>query len=200
MEQSILRLFLYNDRLKFNEIEKSSGKRSNILSYHIKKMLNEGIITKDHGFYKLSEDSESIIPYITEKRPVLPVVLVAIKENDRIFLHKREKRPYKGLLGLPGGRVLLGETIKEATERIMKEKFGVNCKFRKVNSVSIERIKKNNKIIHSFLLIFVTASTKDKINFTDLKRSRKGIIESDYRLIKEDLNSKIKIKDIFSRV
>ncbi len=195
----ILQQFLYNDKLRFNEIEKESKIRSNKLSYHIKQLMEDGTITKENEFYKLSEKSEPLIPYITEKQTILPVVLIALKEKDKIFLHKREKRPYKGLLGLPAGRILLGETIKDATERIMKEKFKIKVKFRKVNSISTENIQKNNETIHSFLLILVTATTKDKIVYSDLKKNKKEIISSDYKLIKEDLNSKVKIRNIISK-
>src|SRR3989344_4975555 len=101
--EEVISHFLYNERLKFNEIEKLTKLRSNKLAYYIKKLIEEGIITKENDFYKLSEKSEPLIPYITEKQTILPVVLVALKENDKIFLHRRNKRPYKGLLGLPAG-------------------------------------------------------------------------------------------------
>lgn len=200
MEEKILQHFLYNEKLKFNEIEKVSKLRSNKLSYYIKRLLEEGVITKEQEFYKLSDKSEVLIPYITEKKSILPVVLIAIKESDKIFLHKREKRPYKDKLGLPAGRILLGETISDATKRIMKEKFNIKAKFQKVNSVSVENISKNKQVVHSFLLILVTATTKDKINFVNLKKNKKNMIASDYKLIKEDLNSEIKIRNINSKI
>jgi ADP-ribose pyrophosphatase YjhB (NUDIX family) len=200
MGQDILKLFLYKDKLRFNEIEKGSGKRSNSLSYHIKKMLHEGMIAKDHGFYRLADGSEIIIPYLTEKRQVLPVVLVAIGKKGKIFLHKREKRPYKGLLGLPGGRMLMGETVEDAATRIMREKFNVKCKFERVNSVSVENVRKNSRVVHSFLLILVTATARENLDYSDIEKSRKGMIASDYRLIKTDLDSVVKIRNIASRV
>ncbi len=198
-EEKILQQFLYNEKLKFNEIEKHSNVKSNKLSYYIKRLLEDGIITKEQEFYKLSDKSEVLIPYITEKKTILPVILVAMKEKGKVFLHKREKRPYKDKLGLPAGRILLGETIKDATERIMKEKFNIKCTFRKVNSISTENIHKNNETVHSFLLILVTATTKDKIIYADLKKNKREIITSDYKLIKEDLNSEVKVKNITSR-
>ena len=133
MEKKILSLFLYKHKLKFNEIEKQLKIRSNKLTYHLKKLIKQKVLEKQEGYYKLSETSENLIPYITSKQSVLPVILVAIEKNKKIFLYKREKRPYKNKLSLPGGRILLGETISKTTKRIMKEKFNIKCGFKKIN-------------------------------------------------------------------
>ncbi len=169
MENKILSLFSYNHKMKFNEIEKEIKIRSNQLAYHLKNLIKKEIITKEAEEYKLADNFEHLIPYLSDKNSVLPIILIAIKNKKNIFLIERDKRPFKGKLGLPGGRILLGENISKATERIMKEKFKINCKLEKTNSVSLEHVKKNDKVIHSFLLILVTAKTKDKIKFHELK-------------------------------
>ncbi len=199
MEKKILRAFLHNHRLKFNEIEKITKIRSNNLTYHLKKLIDKNILNKKADNYELTETSEDLIPYISDKKAVLPVVLISIKNTKGVFLYQRQKRPYKDKSSLPGGRIKLGETIPQATERIMREKFRINCKFKNINSISLEHVKKNGKIIHSFLLILVTATTKDKIEYTNLK-DKKEIISSDYRLIKNDLNRETKIQNIISRI
>ncbi len=195
MKEKILKVFLYNHKLKFSEIEKQLKIRSNKLAYHIKNLEKKGIITKDKDFYRLSDTAEELIPYLTQKKSVLPVILIAIRNKNRFFLYKREKRPFKNKLSLPGGRIIVGETIPKATERLMK-KFGIKAKFKKINSISLEKVKKKNKILHTFLLIFVTAQTKDKIPLIDINKNKSKIISSDYKLIKSDLNKKIKIKNI----
>lgn len=199
MEQKILSTFLYNHKLKFNEIEKLLHTKSNKLSYHLKKLENRGILNKEENFYKLSETAESVIPHLTEKQSILPVILITIKKGNKIFLYKRNKRPYKDLLSLPGGRILSGETIQQATKRLMKEKFKINCNFKKINSISLEQVKKNGKISYSFLLILVTATTKNEIEYFDPYKLKSEIISSDYKLIKDDLNKKIKIENIITK-
>ncbi len=198
MKKNILKLFLYKDNLKFSDIERLLNERSNKLSYHLSNMVKKGILSKEADYYRLSKDSEHMIPYVTEKQAVIPVVLIILEKNKQIFLHERTKRPYQNKLGLPGGRIILGENIKKATERIMKEKFGTNCKFKKINSVHLEHVKKEDKIIHSFLLILVTATTKKEIKYMDILRNKNKIIKSDYLLIKNNLNSTIEIGDINS--
>ena len=199
MEKKILELFLYNHRLKFNEIEKLTKNRSNKVSYHLKKLIDKKILNKINDYYELSEDKEEIIPYLTNKKAVLPVILIALKNKKHLFLCKRMKRPFKDKLGLPGGRILVGESISEATERIMNEKYDVKSKFRKINSINLEHVRKGNKILHSFLLIFVTANSKDNFESLDIEKNREKIISSDYKLIKNSLDKEMKIHSILSR-
>lgn len=198
MERKILDLFLFNNKLKFNEIEKSLKIRSNKLVYHLKKLIVKGILEKQGDNYSLSETSEYLIPYLSSKKAVLPVILIHIGNDKKCFLHKRMKRPYKGKLSLPGGRMLIGEEIKDSVKRIMDEKHNIPATLKDVHSVSLEHVKKNGKVIHSFLLIFVSAKVGDKINLVDLKKNKSKIIPSDYKLLKEGLKSRIKIGKINS--
>lgn len=195
-ERKILSLFAFDYRLKFSEIEKSLKIRSNRLAYYLKELVNKRILEKEQGDYKLSEASEYLIPYLSEKNSCLAVLLVHIGDNKRCFLYKRSKRPFKNFLSLPGGRILTGESIKQAVKRVIKEKFRINAELKKINSVSIEHLRKNNKIIYSYVLIFASAATKNKVNLTDIEKNKSKIITSDYFLLKQDLGKKIDIKTI----
>lgn len=197
MENKILDLFLFSNKLKFNEIEKQLKIRSNKLAYHIKNLVKKGILNKNGEDYSLTETSEHLIPYLSERKAVLPVLLIMIGNKDKCFLFLRKKRPYSGKLSLPGGRLLIGESIEEATKRIMKEKFSVDAKLRHINSISLEHVKKSNKILHSFLLIFVSASAN--IGLMEVSKNKRKIISSDYKLIKSK-PGKIKINTIYSKV
>lgn len=194
MENKILELFLYNNKLKFSEIEKSLKTRSNKLSYHLKNLVKKNILTKNQDCYELSETAEHLIPYLSEKRAVLPVVLVHIGNEKEAFLFVRDKKPFKGMLSLPGGRLLVNESVKHAAERIMKEKFNAKITFKKIVSVSLEHVKKKSTI-HSFLLILVSANADLALTYVNKNKSK--IIPSDYKLIKK-LGSEIKIKELLT--
>ena len=194
MEKSILEAFLYNHKLKFNEIEKLVKERSNKLAYHLKGLIKKGVIEKEGEYYRLSETSETLIPFISAKKPVLAVLLIALRKDKKIFLYKRDKRPFKEKFSLPGGRMILGETISQSTRRLMKEKFNIACSFKKINSISLEHVKRRGKTLHSFLLIFVSATTKEDLKY--LTPNKAKTISSDYNLIKEDLGKEIKINNL----
>lgn len=198
MENKILDLFLFNHKMKFSEIEKALNIRSNKLVYHLKNLIRKGILEKQEEFYSLSESSETLIPYLSNKNPVLPIILIHIGDNKKCFLWKRNKRPYKGLLSLPGGRLILGENLKQAVKRIMKEKFNITAKLKQVHSISLEHIRKKKKIIHSFILIFVSASAEET-TLTNITKNKKDIIKSDYFLLKHNLSKKLDMEVINSK-
>lgn len=199
MEKEILKAFLYNHELRFSDIEKKVRLRSNKLAYHIKNLVKKGVLEKSGDFYKLTEVSENLIPYLSDKQSPLPVILIALqKDSNNLFLYPREKRPFKGKFSLPGGRLLKGESIIDSVKRIMKDKHNLCVDFKKVNSVSLEQVFSKNKIIHSFLLIFVSVTSKDNINYINVQKQRKNIISSDFKLIKKDLKKRTIINNLFT--
>tara|TARA_B100000315_G_C14520635_1_gene561380 strand:+ start:356 stop:958 length:603 start_codon:yes stop_codon:yes gene_type:complete len=194
MEKEILRLFLYNEKMKFSEIEKALKARSNKISYHLKNLINKKILEKGDRYYSLSETAENLIPYLSEKKHALAIILIHIGDGKNCFLHERKKRPFKGLLGLPGGKILIGETISKAIERVMREKHGIKAKLKKINSTTIEHIKNKKGIIQSDLIIFVTATTKNALAIKNIEESKGKIISSDYKLLKNHLKKETKIQ------
>jgi ADP-ribose pyrophosphatase YjhB (NUDIX family) len=198
MEKQILNLFLNNNKLKFNEMEKLLKTRSNKLAYHLKQLTKKEVLTKKKESYFLSKTAENLIPYLSDKKAVLPVILIHVGNKNKTFLYKREKRPFKNYLSLPGGRLLIKESIKQATQRIMQEKFNILIDFKQINSVSLEHVKKQG-ITHSFLLIFVSAETKENINLINVNKNKSKMIPSDYKLIKNPKNN-IEIKTIYSKI
>jgi len=61
------------------------------------------------------------------KYPEHPEVAVGavVFKNGRILLVKRNKPPSEGHWAIPGGRVNLGETLREAAEREIMEETGI---------------------------------------------------------------------------
>ncbi len=59
--------------------------------------------------------------------PERPVVAVgaAVFKDGKVLLVKRGNPPSEGVWAIPGGRVKLGETLKEAAEREIMEECGI---------------------------------------------------------------------------
>src|SRR3989344_347825 len=138
IERKILDLFLYNHKLRFKDLESALKLRSNKIAYHVKNLILRKILVNEQGYYSLSDSSEHLIPYLSDKSSVLPVILVHIGDKNHAFLYDRNKRPYNGKLSMPGGRILVGESIQDSVKRIMQQKFNVQVKLKKINSISLE--------------------------------------------------------------
>ncbi len=197
-EYKILKTFLYKEHQKFSEIEKAVKVRSNKLAYYLNKLTQKKVLNKTNGKYRLSETGEYLVPYLSRKKYVLAVVLIHIGNSKKAFMYTRKKRPFKDKLSMPGGRLILGETILDATKRIMAQDHNINAKLKTIHSVSTESIKKSGKKIQTDLIIFVSATTNDKIKYTDIEKNKSKIISSDYKLLKNDLGKKIEIKNFIT--
>ncbi len=199
MEDKIIKLFLFNKELKFSEIESLLKTRSNKLSYHIKNLISKGILEKKDNLYYLSRSSEALIPYLSDKKSVIVTLLILIGDKNKAFLYERKKRPFKNYLALPGGRLMVGESIEVAAKRIMKEKFNLQIYSIKTKSISHEHVKQKRSLVHSFMPILVSVKTKNKANLVNIEENKKKIIKSDYQLLKNNSSSKIRINTIYSR-
>jgi ADP-ribose pyrophosphatase len=85
--------------------------------------------------------------------PLLGVGVVVKKENS-VLLIRRAKEPKKGLWALPGGMVNLGEPIRLAAIREVKEECSIDIELQDIISV-IDLIDKNpdGKVKYHFVLI-----------------------------------------------
>jgi ADP-ribose pyrophosphatase YjhB (NUDIX family) len=205
--EKILELFSKNLSLKFNELEKLSGIRSNELSYHLKKLMNDGLITKNKENYILTRRGETTaerIAHFTGKEVGhMVVVIIAVTKNNKILLLKRNRRPFKDYWGMIGGKTKFDESIPESVEREVEEETGIKVDINsvKVRSVMLERVKTNQGISHGNILILTEAKplndiTSEIVNgqhinwfkLSDLKYSK--IILSDMWMIENFIEKK----------
>lgn len=97
------------------------------------------------------------------KRPILGVGAVVI-EAGKVLLIKRGKEPSLGEWSLPGGRVKLGESIRDAIAREVIEETGLDIEIGDVVEI-LERIFRDNKrkIKYHYLLVDFFARPKGGI-------------------------------------
>ena len=68
----------------------------------------------------ISDEPEGSFP----QRPVIAVGAVVIRDG-RVLLVRRGQPPSENLWAIPGGKVLLGETLQRAAEREIREETGL---------------------------------------------------------------------------
>jgi ADP-ribose pyrophosphatase YjhB (NUDIX family)/predicted transcriptional regulator len=209
-KEVIFELFLAENRLKFSEIEKRIGIRSNLVAYYLKELTSQGLLKKTGEYYELTSNAEKFIPvfqYVTGKSVnILSVVLSAVVHKGKILLLRRNKRPYKDYWGIIGGRINLGESLKSAAARLVKEKSGLTSKSASLKAVMHERVVETGECKHGFMLFFAKVNVKDfaykSSKYGELKwfniRSvqNEKIIPSDLWLIKNKLSSRVDVKEV----
>ncbi len=207
--EKIFSLFIRKHKLKFCEIEKEVGIRSNNLTYHIQKMVDEDILEKNGEYYLLTREAEKIIPFFAhitgKEQGCLPVVVIAIIKDNKICLLKREKRPYKDYWGMIGGKLKHSETVEETAVREAEEETGLKCVFEKVNAVLHERLIEDKVIKNSLVIFFcnvssesfnISRSEEGEVKWFDLDNLPEDIIPSDKLMIDELLNKSLCFKEV----
>ena len=207
--EKVLELFSKNFLLKFNEIEKLSGIHSNELSYHLKKLTENGLITKKGDCYILTRKGETVaerlVHFTGKEVGHMVVVIIAVRKDNKLLLIRREKRPFKGYWGMIGGKTKFDESIPEAVKREVEEEAGmkINPNSVKVRSVMLERTKTNQGISHGNMLILTEAKpyknseylNSQNLNWfkmSDLNKNK--IILSDLWMIKNFIKKQKEIK------
>lgn len=102
---------------------------------------------------------------IFKKVPRLCIDLL-IETDKGILFTKRSIEPYKEQWHLPGGSVLMNETLEESVKRIGKYELGVEVKSLKLEGV-VEFFNEGERKTHSVSLVFNTQITSGDINLNE---------------------------------
>jgi len=96
-----------------------------------------------------------MIDALSSKVPekALPVAVAAIFSVRGILLIKREKPPFAGLWGLPGGKIHYGEHVDEAVKREVLEETGLRTAFRGLHGVVTEKLYSGGRLEMHYLLM-----------------------------------------------
>lgn len=132
---------------------------------------------------------------IYSKVPRLAVDVV-IKTPEGIVLSRRSIEPYKNMWHIPGGTLLLGESVEEAVVRVAKEETGLDVGIDKyLGYLQFNDMKENGGFGQAVSLAFLTFVEGGKIekdgNATDIgifKNIPKEIVDEHAKLLKDKLS------------
>lgn len=128
------------------------------------------------------------------KKTVLGTLLFIV-DKSKILLIKREKYPYIGYWGMPGGKIDFGEHPEETAEREAREEAGIDTEFVKIRGVLSEIIKEKKETIDHFVVFIcelrplqkeILYSDEGEIRWFDLAEIDKiKLIPSELKIINE---------------
>jgi ADP-ribose pyrophosphatase YjhB (NUDIX family) len=202
--ERIFELFLRQYTVRFTDIENALGKRSNLVAYHVRELVKEGLLKKDGEQYSLTLKGERYIPIFShvtgrELGPV-PVILIAPLKGGKALLVKRAKRPYKEHWSLICGKLQFHETFTHACERKLAE-YGIVGRLQRMHAAALERVEERGELKHSFLLFFcsaaVSAVPRGTGRWVSLKKlGALKIIPSDAWLLRKKLRSTLPVHEV----
>ena len=198
VQHKILSSFCHASVLRFADIHKQAGERSNLVTYHLKKLVAQGIVLKEGERYRLAQEAEFFLPYLNAAEKLkLAVVLIAVVKQNKILLIQREKRPYQHYWSLPGGKIRFDESIEQAAARIAWREIGADVVVDQVCGVVDEQVH-NGVPKHGWLLFVVKARAPKArgkwVAIKDLDAVR--IIESDKWVVRNLLNKKLDVNHV----
>lgn len=89
--------------------------------------------------------------------PMIGVHALIVKDGC-ILLVKRAKEPKKGMWGIPGGRLELGETYSEAAKRELLEECSIEIEIERLLDVTDYILRdEQHRIAYHFVLIYLLA-------------------------------------------
>ncbi|HLW91443.1 MAG TPA: NUDIX hydrolase [Roseiarcus sp.] len=106
-------------------------------------------------------------------RPILAVSLAVFREG-RALIARRARPPLKGVYSLPGGRVEVGETLKQAALRELFEEVGVAAEIIAFND-HVESIVRDGAevsahyVIASFVARWVSGEARTSAEADDVR-------------------------------
>ncbi|MGH7196971.1 MAG: NUDIX hydrolase [Candidatus Saccharimonadales bacterium] len=167
IQRFILKILTTNATARFAQL-RPPRTDSNLFSYHLKVLLKEGLIEKNEKQYRLSPrglgyaDRISMAKFEPRQQPKIMTMTVLRRSDGRIFLMRREKQPFIGMLTLPSGKVHLDDAgVREAAQRELLEKLGLTGADISHKGDGYLRTYQGNELISSiFCHIFVGGVSK----------------------------------------
>lgn len=131
LQQHILQLLILNSHLRYADL-KPREIEGNLFMYHLKQLIADGLVEKNtNGRYqltakgKLYSDRLSLKSLTPRVQPRI-VTLMAVEDGEGNWLfYRRKRQPLIHMIGFPYGKIHIGESVKQAAERELKEKTGL---------------------------------------------------------------------------
>jgi 8-oxo-dGTP pyrophosphatase MutT (NUDIX family) len=164
VKKDILFRLIYSEGLRYRDL-KPDDTDPKLFTYHLKKLIEEGLIEKTGIYYHLTYKGM----FFTEKyrwtdKEFAPQprvhVLVAIKTEDKFVMIKRARQSYLGYIDFPGGKAELNENTKQSAKRWLAEHTGYNSKIRLCAIVQVRNIYKGNILDNKLFTIYKGENAK----------------------------------------
>jgi 8-oxo-dGTP pyrophosphatase MutT (NUDIX family) len=171
-QMAILRELLFNPGARFRDLNKV-GVTNDHFTFHVNRLLEEGLIIKEKGSYSLSTAGKEFANRMDteilkmERQAKLAVALHAVREKKGVteyLIHQRLKEPFYGWYGSHSGKIRWGENPLICARREFKEETGLAGKFKLKGIVHYHHFHKNGKLLEDkYFWVFKVNKVEGKL-------------------------------------
>lgn len=175
VQATILKELLLNNGTNFSSLNQL-GLSNDHFTFHLKKLVFEGLIEKKEKLYFLTQKGKEIcssfdIEFLKFERQAGPSVFVSAKKiiDGKVFylIHERLKEPFWGDFGFVNGKIRFGESTIDAAKREFLEETGLTGAFKSLG-VQHKRSGSNESkiILDNFFFLYIVEDPKGKMKDT----------------------------------
>jgi 8-oxo-dGTP pyrophosphatase MutT (NUDIX family) len=169
---SILRELLFKQHARFRDLKKVDITNDHF-SFHLKHLLQEGLIIKKNGLYSLSDEGKEFANRMDtdalkiERQAKLAIAIHAIRYHNNVkeyLIHQRLKEPFYGWHGSHSGKIRWGETPLIAAKREFLEETGLSGNFKLKAIAHYHHFHKDGRLLEDkYFWVYKVTNLKGKL-------------------------------------
>lgn len=133
VEFRLLSCFFGQDSRRFAELCRIMGFPTDLGGYYIRNLVKDGYLTRsDRGTYTITlKGKQQLVasygrePFVNRSRFC---TMIVARQGDTFITLERTRQPFIGTTEWPAGALMHGETLPEATARVLRERLGITGK------------------------------------------------------------------------
>lgn len=138
-------------------------------SYHLRELIKDGLVAQQQrGVYSLTIEGRHMVDRLSSKQGAphaMPKVITytLLHHKDTLYLQRKLKEPYRGLLNMIGGKLHEGETPSAAAIREVQEKTGLTIPVPLLQGVFTIQISENGQPLSHVVAYVFRAERNDSL-------------------------------------
>ena len=159
IQNKILHALTLTDNARYSQL-KPLGIESNLFIYHLKSTMRDHLVIKNvDGSYSLSQEGQAYVDKVSlssfklRSQPKIVNLIACTNDAGQWLLYKRKHQPFIGYSGFPYGKIHLGETIKQSSERELLEKTNLQAKLEHRGDAYVTVYQRGALLIHTLFHI-----------------------------------------------
>jgi ADP-ribose pyrophosphatase YjhB (NUDIX family) len=155
IQLKILHQLTLAERSRYSQL-KPPAIESNLFIYHLKRTIADKLVVKNaDGSYSLSKsglayaDKVSLSSFRMRGQPKIVNLIACTNRQGQWLLYRRKHQPFIGRSGFPYGKIHLGETIKESSERELQEKTNLKTELTHRGDVYVTVYDDDDLLVHT---------------------------------------------------